>query len=303
MGDHITVCICTYRRNVQLAKLLRNLGLQRTNGLFTFSIVVVDNDAEGPARAEVARLGPETGLAIVYDVEPVRTIPAARNHALSLAKGDLIAIIDDDEFPPADWLVTLYQGVRTFDVDGVLGPIRPFFEQHPPGWLIKSGLADFPHERTGTLLRWNQTCSGNVLLKKQVFDRSGLRFDEAYKTGGSDQAFFRRAMGSGFRFVAVEEAPVYEIVPPERWSRRYYVRRALVNGFNARKYIAAERNMLKSGAAMAKSALVVAASAVGSPVFACLGPHVWMRRLEGGAYHLSRLAAFFGIELRKRRDF
>jgi hypothetical protein len=168
---------------------------------------------------------------------------------------------------------------------------------------VKSGLLDLPRWRTGTRLRWSQTCSGNVLLKKQVFDRDGLRFDVAYRTGGSDQAFFRQAMGAGFRFITVDEAPVYEIVPPERWSKNYFVRRALVNGFNARKYIAAERSTIKSVAAFFKSAVALLVFTISAPVLFCLGRHIWMRRLEGGAYHLSRLAAFFGIELRKQRGF
>ena len=304
MGDHITVCVCTYRRNLMLAKLLRNLALQQTRGLFTLSVVVVDNDPAGPARAEIERLRSElSSLEILYGIEPDKSIPAARNHALRLARGQYIAIIDDDEFPPPEWLVTLYEGIRTHGVDGALGPTLPFFESPPPAWLVQSGLLDPPRWRTGTLLQWSQTCSGNVLLRKQVFDRDGLRFDVAYRTGGSDQAFFKQAMGAGFRFIAVDEAPVYEIVPPERWSKNYFVRRALVNGFNARKYIAAERRAIKAVAAFFKSAVALLAFAISAPILFCLGPPVWMRRLEGGAYHLSRLAAFFGIELHKKRDF
>ena len=39
-----------------LERLLRNLALQRTAGLFDYSIVVVDNDAGGHARDTVARI-------------------------------------------------------------------------------------------------------------------------------------------------------------------------------------------------------------------------------------------------------
>ena len=38
MADHITVCICTYRRNLMLARLLRNLALQRTDGYWWFTL-------------------------------------------------------------------------------------------------------------------------------------------------------------------------------------------------------------------------------------------------------------------------
>ena len=99
--DHISVCVCTYRRNEQLQRLLCNLAIQRTEGLFDYSIVVVDNDADGHARETVAQLQSKLILDITYSIEPERTIPAARNHALGLARGNYIGIIDDDELPPA----------------------------------------------------------------------------------------------------------------------------------------------------------------------------------------------------------
>ena len=56
MKDHISVCICTYHRNHMLERLLRTMALQDTGGLFDYSIVVVDNDAAGPAREAVMQL-------------------------------------------------------------------------------------------------------------------------------------------------------------------------------------------------------------------------------------------------------
>ncbi len=303
MADHITVCVCTYRRNPLLARLLRNLALQRTDGSFTFSVVVVDNDPAGPARAEVERFGAESSLDVIYGIESRKGIPFARNHALALAKGPFIAIIDDDEIPPPLWLRTLFEAVRTFGVDGALGPVVPFFDQAPPDWLVKSRLSELPRRRTGTLLQWHQSYTGNVLLRKDVFDRDSLRFDEAFRTGGSDQAFFRQAMEAGYRFVAVDEAPVYEVILPERWDKAYFVRRALVNGYNAHKYSVREGRRLKTAGSLIKSAIALLTFAVSAPVAYALGAHVWVRRLEGGAYHLSRLAAAAGIEMRKTRDF
>jgi glycosyltransferase involved in cell wall biosynthesis len=243
------------------------------------------------------------GIDIVYGIEPERTIPAARNRAIRLAKGNFIGIIDDDEFPPPHWLITLYEAVQRFEVDGALGPVYPFFEQPPPAWILKSRLLELPQLPTGSLLQWHQTRTGNVLLKKDVFDRHGTRFDESFKTGGSDQAFFRDAMGLGFRFIAVDEAPVYEIVPPKRWDKRYFLRRALVNGFNSQKYLAGESNKLKSINTILKSAIASSLYAISVPACACMGTHVLMGCMHKGLYHLSRVAAAFGIELWKRRDF
>lgn len=301
--NHISVCLCTYRRNDLLERLLRNLALQATGGRFTYSVVVVDNDAAGGARETVARVQAEVCLDLVYAIEPEHTIPAARNHALRLAHGNYIGIIDDDELAPADWLRKMYEGIETFSVDGALGPVRPFFDTTPPAWLVKSRICELPVYRTGTLLHWSQTKTGNVLVKKDVFDRHRLEFDRRFRTGGSDQEFFRQAMARGCRFVAVEEAPVYEVVPPVRWTRTYWIKRALVNGFNARRYASEDIGLLQQAGLTLKSAVGAGIYALALPLCVCLGRHRLINCLEKGCYHFSRACSSFGVELCKRRDF
>jgi len=303
MKDHISICICTFHRNQMLKHLLEKLKLQETCGLFDFSTVVIDNDKAGPARETVKRLGAELNMEIVYDIEPEQSIPAARNHALRLARGNYIGIIDDDEFPPPHWLITLYRAIQTFNVDGALGPVHPFFCQKPPGWLLKGRFCERPIHRTGILLDYTQTRTGNVLLKKDVFDRNHLGFDLKFKTSGSDRVFFKQAMQAGSRFVAVEEAPVYENVPPERWTRSYYLRRALVIGFNAYRNTSGDFRGLSRVAMPLRSIAAMIVYAMAIPFCACLGSHLLVKCLEGGGYHLSWLCAFLGIELVKKRDF
>ncbi|MEN6307491.1 MAG: hypothetical protein ABFD91_07015, partial [Anaerohalosphaeraceae bacterium] len=156
---------------------------------------------------------------------------------------------------------------------------------------------------TGTLLRWDQTRTGNVLIKREVFEKHHLYFDPNFTTGGSDREFFKQAMQRGCRFIAVEEAPVYEIVPPERWTKSYWLKRALVNGYNSQKNNRDQVHGINKIIMPVKSAGAVLAYALASPVCACLGNHVLMQCLERGCHHLSRLSAIMGIELVKKRDF
>ena len=284
-----------------LERLLHQLASQDTAGQFEYSVVIVDNDAAGSARDMVVRFALERHLEATYAIGTENTIPLARNHAIRLARGNYIGIIDDDEFPSPQWLSTLYRSIRTFDVDGALGPVRPFFESEPPGWLIKGRFCERPTYRTGTLLRWDQTRTGNVLLRRSVFDSYGLSFDEAFKTGGSDREFFKQAMLRGCRFVAVEEAPVYEVVPPERQTKRYWLRRALVNGYNAHR-IDPPRGLARIAAPVKFAALAIGYG-VAVPACVCLGTSALVHCLERGGHHLSRLCAIFGIQLVRMRDF
>jgi succinoglycan biosynthesis protein ExoM len=300
---HISVCICTYRRNSMLDRLLRKLATQVTADCFDFSVVVIDNDAAGPAMGLVLQRAANLGLDITYGIEEVHTIPAARNRSLRLAKGDYIAIIDDDEFPPDDWLLTMYRAIQVFDVDGALGPVYPFFDTAPPAWLLRRRFSGAPAYSTGTLLGWRQTYTGNVLLKRDVFDRHGLRFDESYDTGGSDQILFKQAMAAGCRFVAVEQAPVYEVVPTERWTKSYYIRRALVNGFNAHRASLSTNWSLSTIGAPLKASVAVLVYATALPLAVLMGDDVLVSCLEKGGHHLSRLFAMVSIQLVKKRNF
>ena len=96
MKDHISICVATFHRNQMLGNLLRKLAVQATEGRFDFSVVIIDNDSKGSAKKTVFEAERELGLDLCYEVEPYQIIPAARNRALRHAKGNFVAIIDDD---------------------------------------------------------------------------------------------------------------------------------------------------------------------------------------------------------------
>src|SRR5580692_7241314 len=135
---HVTVCICTFRRPVLLARLLTELEKQATEGLFAYSVVVADNDAQQSAKTTAAEFA--SRLALVYCVEPERNIAAVRNMAVRQAKGDFIAFIDDDEYPVQDWLLRLFKTCTERNVAGVLGPVEPYFEKAPQAWILESKI-------------------------------------------------------------------------------------------------------------------------------------------------------------------
>ena len=300
--DHIAVCVCTYRRNKMLARLLRRLARQDTGSSVDMTVVVVDNDVDARAREVVLRLHDELGLDVTYGVEPVRTIPAARNHALRIARGNYIGIIDDDEFPREDWLVTMWQAIQTFDVDGVFGPVFPFFEKQPPAWLLRGQFSGAPSYRTGTLLHWRQTYTGNVLFKRDVLDRHDLWFDENFKTGGSDQEFFRQAMNAGCPLRRRRRGPrcikscLLSDGPRATTSS---VRSSTVS--TPTEPTQSETGERFVSAVKSAAALFVYVCAL--PVCTVFGTHAWVSCVEKGGWHLSRLFAMVGIELVKQRDF
>ena len=100
---HISVCICTYKRPELLADLLNELQHQETGGLFSFSILIVDNDLRRSAEPVVTSFARKTAFDSRYHVEQIQNISLARNKAVQNAKGDFIAFPDDDEIPEKNW--------------------------------------------------------------------------------------------------------------------------------------------------------------------------------------------------------
>jgi glycosyltransferase involved in cell wall biosynthesis len=301
--DWITVCVCTYRRTHLLPRLFEKLAVQQTDGQFDFDVVAVDNDRESSARAMVSSLASRLRLPLRYDVVPDRNFARVRNRAVELAPGEFIAFIDDDEVPFENWLSRLHAAIKQYHADGVLGPVRPYFDQTPPRWLAKSGLCERPSYPTGTVLNWGQTRTGNTMLRKTIFSRHGVWFDPRFATGGEDKDFFKRAAAAGCKFVWCEEAAVCELVPLERQRKRYYLKRALLQGAISLKY---DLDSQRSGN-FSRLAFKTLTAAVGYtlllPVFFIAGMHVLMKYLVKDCHHISRLSAMMGRPILKNRDF
>ena len=217
---HISVCVCTYKRPHLLKRLLHELRDQETSGLFTYSIVVADNDRLQSARALISEFAASSTLAIKYCVEPRQNIALARNKAVENASGDFVAFIDDDEFPAKGWLLALFKACEKYQVDGVLGPVKRHFEEEPPRWILKSQFYERRIKPTGSAVEWCEARTGNVLVKRELFEVGEQPFSPEFRAG-EDQDFFRRMIEKGHRFIWSAEAPAYEIVPPTRWKRRY----------------------------------------------------------------------------------
>src|SRR5439155_18757923 len=225
---HISVCVCTYKRPHYLKRLLGELGNQDTSGLFTYSIVVADNDHLQSAEAVVSDFAAASSIPIRYCVEPRQNIALARNKAIENANGDFVAFIDDDEFPIKEWLLTLFKALNEYKVDGVVGPVKPYFDAETPQWVVKGKFYNRPTYVTGYVIDGSKGRTNNVLLKKKVFSEGEL-FRPEFRTG-EDQDFFRRAINNGRVFIWCNEALAYEGVPPIRWKRTFMLRRALLRG-------------------------------------------------------------------------
>jgi succinoglycan biosynthesis protein ExoM len=296
--EHISVCILSYKRPMMLGRCLKALQLQESIG-FTFSIEVVDNDKAQSAKDIVNEWQIRSAIKIQYDVVPEQNISLARNRAVSNAHGNLIAFIDDDEFPEKHWLQRLFDAYMRFSVDGVLGPVIPLYAGTPPEWLIRSELCVRSSFRTGTILdnlRFMRT--GNVLLGRHIFNGCKAPFDPQFgRTGGEDYHFFNQMLRAGHSFAWCDEAPVYEEVPVERQRLGYFVRRAFIRGVTQ----ADDEPFV--GLGTLKSLIAVFIYSASLPVFLVTEHHLFVRYFIKNCDHFSKLCAHCGLRIVRERTF
>ncbi len=272
-----------------LQRLLAALESQLHEDQFNYSIVVADNDRAGSARDLVESIRRESALDIAYCTQPERNIALTRNTAIAHARGDLIAFIDDDEFPVKEWLLRLYKTLVGGSAAAVLGPVRPHFETPPPEWVVKGRFCERPECPTGTFIDWQNCRTGNVLFGRSILPEGEPPFREEFGTGGEDKDFFMRLAARNHAFVWCNEAVVSESVPASRLTRKYMLQRALLRGRNSLRL---RDNRLAS---LAKSTLAVPSYSLLLPIALIQGPDRFMHILIRLCDHAGKLLALVGL--------
>jgi succinoglycan biosynthesis protein ExoM len=225
----ISVCIATYRRPEGLAALLDDLVHQE---LLPDEVVVVDNDAAGSARAVVEqRRAQGCTFPLTYDIQPKRSIALTRNRTVHLARGEWMAIVDDDERAPCAWLRQLLKAAEQFDADGVLGPVEPQVPASAPAWIRRGRFYDWPRLPSGTPVPPNNLRFGNVLLRGEPTRAEPGPFDVSFGLStGEDGEMLMRLVAKGARIVWSDEAVVREPIEAKRLSLRWLLNRAYSGG-------------------------------------------------------------------------
>jgi glycosyltransferase involved in cell wall biosynthesis len=213
----------------------------------------------------------------------------ARNEALKHATGDFVAFIDDDEFPENGWLAAMLEACEKYQAAGVLGSVRPHFEEPPPRWIVQGRFFERPEHQTGRIVEWDQSRTGNLLFRRRILEGVQEVFKPEFGTGGEDKDFFIRMTRLGHVFRWCNEGVVYETVPKERWKRSYLLKRAMLRG----------RNVLKLPIGRAG---LVARSFIAAPVYVMvlpfaliLGHHVFMKYCIKFCDHAGRILALLGL--------
>lgn len=189
-------------------------------------IVIVDNDPAGSGEAIVRSFAGPIG----YAIEPLPGIAAARNRALDeTTDADILVFIDDDERPHDGWLARLYATHLATGAAAVAGPVISEFVGDLDPWVAAGAFFRRRRLPTGTPI--SIAATNNLLIDRRQIDELGLRFDRRFGMSGADDSFFTCSLArSGARLVWCDEAIVTDVVPAERMTRDWVLRRAFSSG-------------------------------------------------------------------------
>ncbi len=130
----ITVAICTYNGADRIGQVLNQLRSQTRVDQIRWEILVIDNNSTDNLKQKIVeyqtqQFSPET---LRYSFEAKQGAAFARIHAFQVARGQLVAFLDDDTIPDANWLASVYQFGQTHPQAGAYGgQIHGNFEVAP----------------------------------------------------------------------------------------------------------------------------------------------------------------------------
>ena len=230
MTPAVSIVIPTQRRPgglaVAMASALAQSGVDPT----TVELVVADNDQVPSARAAVEAAATAAPFPVLYVHEPAPGVANVRNRALSVARGALIAFLDDDQDAPAGWLAGLLAVQAAARADVVFGPVHA---RAPEGVVTHRAYFERFFSRLDDsaegLIDHFYGC-GNSLIRRAALPSEQPFAVERNTIGGEDDLLFGTLQATGARFAWAPRAWVWEDPIPARLTLGYTLARAFGYG-------------------------------------------------------------------------
>ena len=200
--------------------------------------LIVGNNSGAEAYATINELVDTSDIRAVCNCTIVNSkknnIATGRNTVIDSANFELIAFLDDDEYPEAAWLLELVNVLQEHECSLVAGPIIPMYESASSAWVKTIDIHNIEDQCDGAVIDF--AASGNFLMDRNRIGK--LRLNEEYgKTGGSDTEYFLRLGDAGHITHWAAKARVFEDIPVDRATARYAIRRSISQGNNYRRVL------------------------------------------------------------------
>jgi len=216
----VSVAVCTRERPGELLRCLKSLT--RLSERPT-EILVIDNAPVSDATREIVARFP----GVQYHCEPRAGLSAARNAALAIASGDIVAFTDDDVFVHPEWVTRIqacFDNEKVMVATGLVLPAelesraQVMFEQdfqffHQGYRRRHLDSVYFEAMRNKGVPVWSLGAGANMAIRREAFER-GFTFDTRLGPGvfggcGEDSEFWYRILAAGWSCVYEPSACVF----------------------------------------------------------------------------------------------
>ena len=243
MAEHairITAVICTHNRATLLPATIESLLVQSLPPT-DYEILVIDNASTDETPQVIQRyVNASRSVTLRSAVQPLLGLSPARNLAVQMAEGEIIAFLDDDAVADPAWLEALLDAYAMHaDAWAAGGRVLPLWEGDRPVWLTDDLLPQLSVLDLGCTVRPlnadEQLYGVNYSCRCRAFDELGLfRTDlgrhGATLLGSEESEFQQRILRQRRTLIYTPHAVVSHRIPEERLRQHYFIRLAYHKG-------------------------------------------------------------------------
>lgn len=250
----LSAIVPTHDRPVTLAHCLETLQAQDIVGS-ELEVVVVDDGSPSDIAGVVAAASERGPIEMRCERLELTGLNAARNRGASVARGEVLAFLDDDTLVSRGWAAALLRTFEGWPCAAVGGKVELQLAGPAPDWLAtrRYYLAEYdlgsePFWLDDDLVDGRDALpvGANCAVRRSDFERLGGfrpgldRIADSLVSNG-DTEFFRRLRAAGGRMRYEPEAGVIHCVASDRLTVDYFAKRHYAQGVSDELLHALER--------------------------------------------------------------
>jgi len=177
-----------------------------------YEIIIVDNGSS--EKIDIGFYYSELPITMISNTENLG-FPKAVNQGIKAAKGDVIAILNNDVIVTKDWLEILQSHLSNgLDIVGpvtnsISGPQQVLIDQYEDLSTLYKAVEGLQEEKKGQSYPYHRLVFFCVAIKREVIDKIGV-LDEIYTPGNfEDDDYCMKAIEAGFKLGVAKDCYVH----------------------------------------------------------------------------------------------